>query len=40
MGGGGGGQSAERREGMDILDNVCIKMAFLHIKCNWRVGVV
>ena len=38
-GGGGGGQSAEGREGMEIFENVCIKVSFLHINCNCRIEV-
>ena len=36
--GGGGGQRAEEREGREILDNSCIKMALC--TCNCRVNVI
>ena len=36
---GGGGGEAKGREGMEIFEYSCIKMAFSHIKCNGRVGV-
>ena len=41
-GGGGRGQSAKGKEGREIFENSCIKMAFFffwHIKCNCKVGL-
>ena len=38
-GGGGGGKVRNGSEGREISETLCIKMAFLHIKCNCRVGV-
>ena len=37
--GGGGGGGAERGREEGDFENSCIKMAFLHIKCHYWVGV-